>query len=514
MTFLATHEILRDPRHSSNTSATLAVADLNLRNKSDREYLEAAVLWSRVAAARAWKHFDRLGAIHYPLTRAARIAGAATLYAAGVDDTNNVTGPLDRSDPNGARAIDVVSGIYSRTGGLRGLIERYFLQQKVPADSHLIRVKEGSSYDGYMFISPDELRTPADGDPGSVNEYRWITRPAVQGIAGLDRRIARSDYLGRVYSPSPRFIDTPDSPLFVLDGDCDLLHRMNVMLRALYRSRVSLNGLLFLPQSLQQLAVGEIVETGSTQLTKRLAEIEKQNMEISEDGDAVDTGHIILSGPDDAGAKILEIILGSEAKETDLKLRQEITDRILFALDINTRATTGDSQNHFQAWSDNADEVRLAVKPDLEAMCWSLTRLILRPELLAADIPAEQVNRIVVWYDLSAASVRINRQEDSRQLADRGGLALRAARRESGFEETDAPSEVEQINQFGFKHGNAYMATWKNTETSDPDWDWDKALPKAAGRPASKDGDPAESEPGQGDPGSPSDPDAKKPPKA
>jgi len=49
------------------------------------------------------------------------------------------------------------------------------------------------------------------------------------------------------------------------------------------------------------------------------------------------------------------------------------------------------------------------------------------------------------------------------------------------------------------------MALWKNPETNDPDWDWTKALPKAAGRPAIGTGDEAPSEPGEGDPGSPDD---------
>jgi hypothetical protein len=492
-------------RPGSNTpTSTFAAVELNLRNKEDQTYLADAITHSRTMAVKAWKHYERLGVVRYPLHRAARIAGAATLYATVLDDENTPTGPITRTGVN-AIAADIVGGIYSRFGGVRGLIERYFLHQKVPADSHLIRLKESGGYDGYMFLSPDELQTPQDAIPGTngAPAYRWIMSPrGATGGGGVERTIARKDYLGRVWSPSARFINWPESPLYTLDADCDLFYRMMVVLRAQYRSRAIIGNALFLPASLNQLAQGEVTATGSTELVNKWAEIERRNAELSEDGDAVDVAHIIVSGADEAGEKIREITFGRETLETDLKLRAELFDRIMFALDINTRATTGESQNHFSAWSDNADELRLAVKPDVEAMCWAFTRLILRPQLMAADVDPNLVNRLAVWYDLSEASVKINRQEDSRQLVDRGGLALRSARKVGGFEETDAPTEEEYIRQFGYMAKNPFAAFWKLSATDDPDWDWDMVMPKPPGKPLQGQGDPAESD-GGGDPGSP-----------
>jgi hypothetical protein len=505
MALPATIEFDRPGGYSDKPVTTLAAVELNLRNKEDQQYLADALLHARTRAVTAWKHFERLGVVRYPLHRAARIAGAATLHCTRLDEDNTPTGPVGRSGTTNALASDIVGGIYSRLGGVRGLIERYFLHQKVPADSHLIRVNEGRGYDGYMFLSPDELQTPQDAIPGTNGApgLRWIMSPrGATGGGGVERTIARQDYLGRVWSPSARFVNLPDSPLFTLDGDCDLFYRMNIVLRAQYRSRAIVGNALFLPSSLNQLAQGEVTATGSTELVQRWAEIERRNAELSEEGDAVDVAHIIVSGSDDAGEKIREITFGRETLETDLKLRAELFDRIMFALDINTRATTGESQNHFSAWSDNADELRLAVKPDVEAMCWAFTRLILRPQLLNAGVDPAEVNQLVVWYDLSEASIKINRQEDSRQLVDRGGLALRTARKVGGFEETDAPTEEEYVRQLGFMMKNPYLATY-GLAIADK-IDMEQAMPKPPGKPAEGKGDPPESD-GGGDPGSPDD---------
>lgn len=489
--------------NSNKGVSTLAAVDLNLRNKADQQYLTDALLHSRTMAAKAWQHYKRLGVVRYPLNRAARIAGAATLHCTRLDEDNNPTGPIGRRGTTEAIATDIVAGIYSRLGGVRGLIERYFLHQKVPADSHLIRVKENGGYDGYMFLSPSELQIPEDAIPGTngATGLKWVMSPrGATGGGGVERPIARRDYLGRVWSPSAEYINLPDSPLYTLDGDCDLFYRMNLVLRAQYRSRALIGNALFLPASLNQLAQGEVTATGSTELVARWAEIERRNAELSEEGDAIDVAHIIVSGTDDAGEKIREITFGRETLETDLKLRAELFDRIMFALDINTRASTGDSQNHFSAWSDNADELRLAVKPDVEAMCWAFTRLILWPQLKDAGVEPAEIMRLAVGYDISEASVKINRQEDSRQLIDRGGLALRTGRKVGGFEETDAPTEEEYVRQLGFITKNPYLATF-GLDIAD-EIDWDMAMPKPPGKPLQGQGDPAESD-GGGDPGSP-----------
>jgi hypothetical protein len=494
---------------NNGVATTLAAVQLNLRNKPDQEYLLETLLGSKISGRRAWRHYDRLGTVRYPLNRAMRLAGAAKLHAVLLDDEGKIAGPIKRGQGLD-EAIDVVNGIYSPVGGVRGLIERYFIHMKVPADSHLIRVVEGKTQDGYMFLSPDELTTDASAEPisiasgGKLGNLTWVTRPGGPSRPVRSRSVARKDYLGRMWMPSAHWLDMPDPVLSTLDADCDLLLRMQTMLRAQMRSRASTSGFLFFPQSLRNLAAGERTASGPQELTEAVNEILSTNIQSSEEGDAADVSHIVISGPDDAGEKIREIVLGQETKETDLKLRKELFDNIMFALDINTRASKGDSETRYQNWNDTSDELRLAVIPDIEAMCWGLTRLVLRKELVEQGrLTPEQINRVAVSYDLSEASVRINQEETANQLYDRGELSGTVNRRVAGFNDDDKPDDDEYIRMFGYTTKNPYLAFF-GMKLPD-DFDWEKAMMKPDGAPADSSAGPPNATPGAGNPGSPSD---------
>ena len=489
---------------NSGVDTSFAAVELNLRNKADKEYLADVLMYSKTQSARAWKHYDRLGVVRYPLNRAARIAGAANLYAALVDDEGNIVGPIKRGDGLD-QAIDVVRTMYSRTAGVRGLIERYFLLMKVPADAHLIRVRIGNDADGYMFLSPDELNNGVESwetDTG-LGDLSWVTAPSNAARTGRQRKIARGDYMGRAWMPSPRFLDLPDSPLFTLDADCDLLYRMQIVLRAQMRSRAVMSGILYFPDTLSALASGKIKTSARDQVLDKFNEILSRNVELAEEGDAADIIHILMQGKEDAGDKIKEIVLGRETSETDLALRAELFERIMFTLDINVQRTEGRNQNHWQSWNDSADELPSGGHPRHRSDVLGVDPPRPVERLKAAKIPDEQIVHTVVWYDLSPASVRINRQEDARQLSDRLGVDLATVRRISGFEEGDAPTETEYVQQLGVLVKNPYLATFGMDVAND--LDWDLAMPKPVGRPQNSPADDAPSEPGEGDPGSPDD---------
>lgn len=504
------------PREAGfSRDVTLAATEVNLRNPGDQRYLSEALMYSKIGALRAWKHYERLGVIRYPLNRAARIAGSATLHAVDLDESGNVVGPveLNATDEKSKIAVEEAAAIYSRFGGVRGLIERYFLLMKVPADSWLIRVKEGSAYDGYMFLSSSEMANSTDGyDPNpGIGDLKWVTAPGGHNWPTRERNIARKDVLGRVWTPSPRFIDLPDSPLYTLADDCDLLYRLNIVLRAQMRSRAIMSGIAFFPDTLSQMATtnkdGVVTKD---QMIKKLREIWKSNTELAENGDAADIAHILLMGPGDAGEQIKEIVFGRETQDGDMRLRAELTENILFTLDIHQKQTKGESDTLRGAWTASSEELRLAVIPDIEAMCWALTRIAYRKRLIGRGFTAAEANRKAIWYDLSRAAIRISRQEDTRQLTDRLGANLKALRKVSGLEETDAPTEEEYVRQLGVLTKDPYLATFGMDIADTIDWDM---VGKPPGKPQDSQGDDPDFGPGTKDPGNPdqTDPDAEQP---
>jgi hypothetical protein len=69
------------------------------------------------------------------------------------------------------------------------------------------------------------------------------------------------------------------------------------------------------------------------------------------------------------------------------------------------------------------------------------------PLLQAENV--EDWHRWLVWYDTAGLRVRTNRSETALQAYDRGVISAEALRRETGFEESDAPTEEERNARAG-----------------------------------------------------------------
>ena len=491
----------------------LAARPMNLRNKRDSAQLDNILMLDRINSTQSWRHFKRIGEVHFALTRAAKIAGYTKIFPVRY----NPAGSVVETEIESGREVDIVQGIYSNVGGLRGLIERYFIQQKVPAESHLIRIMDGENPDGYQFLSSRELSTPRDGSRSGLDianaaktgGLTWTSQPQItNGVNAFENAVAAKNYLGRLWTPSPDYMDVPESPLSALDTQCQLLDDMTQVMAATLKSRFALGGMIFFPNSIRDVLANQKTKTGKNKTALDVIyEIMKANVEVSDQSSTVTP--LLLMGDDEAGEKIKVITLDREILEADLRLRAELIDRILFGLDIIPSATTsGEDVNHFGAWQASADELRLAVIPDIEALMWAFNRLILHPALLEAKVEPDVVRRTGIWYDLSSAAVRANRQADAKNMREQGLLSDLATLQAGGWSEKDLLVGVEYIRWFGRWVKDPYLGTFDMPEAEDIDWS--KVSTKSGGR--NPDGTPAlPAGPGVGDPGSPDDEDTDRP---
>jgi hypothetical protein len=500
---IETTTITRDEERSS----VLAGEPLNLRNKRDRSKLTNALMRDRILGQSAWNHYERLGEVHFALGRAARIAGYTKLHAVRYSDDRSV---IESTVDNGP-APDIVRSIYSRTGGLRGLMERYFVHMKVPAESHLIRDYDGEGNgktpDGYQFVSSKELDDKTDPLSGLQLERRgresglkWVTMPGVGGVPAFEKNVAQADYLGRVWAPSGQYIDVPESPLNALDTQCTLLDEMTQSMRATMRSRFATAGFLYFSDKIANALGGKHKKAPNDNIIDIIYKIMKENTEASQD--AMSVIPILMMGSAEVGKVMEHITIDRSILETDLKLRAELIDRILFGLDINVQATKGNTDvNHFGAWASSADELRLAVIPDVEAACWVFNRFILFPQLRETKMDTADIMRLGIWYDLSEAAVKVNREEAARQLHDRGGLNTVKLAESAGYTAADVIEGVEYIRWLGVKFKDTYLATFGMPEQID--LDFTMISPNVGGRPEENPGDEPLEGPGVGNPGSP-----------
>lgn len=456
---------------------------------------------SRWKGSDPWNWYDKIGEVHYALSRAARIAGYTRLFPEFYGDNGewaeNDTGP----------AGDIIAEIYSPYGGVRGLCGAYFTLTKVPAEMVLIRYRDDQGYDGYHLISPDSV------DAGSLDQLapdgaarlKYVTaRYGADGTNNMIREVAPQDVLGRVWTPSWRFPDEADSGLAAMSEECEELYLLTKSTMAKLRSRFALAGLLFVPQSMQQLQIQgrqgvEMAKNGLEYLITAMT----TNVDNWDDAEAILP--ILMSGPGEAGEQIKHILLDREVWQTDIEQRRELIDRIYAGLDIQQQATKGVGEStHWSAWAVSDDELRLVAKPDMENMCWALTRLILQDRLMnEANMTPAQAARWRIGFEMNEAASKTNLQEDGRQLNDRGWLKGDVLADVSGFDPiAHKMTANEYIRWTGRQTKNPFLMLFDGDVLSDEDWDEVERFGGKKG-PAGAVGTDPKSGPGVGDPGSP-----------
>jgi len=486
------------------TAATL----VDLNNRDDQRYTRSTVAHSKSMGARPWDWFTKIGEVHYGISRSARVAGYAQLQCVELDDRGRIVKEID----SGLEA-ELVASIASPYGGVRGLIDRFYTLMKVPGDSWLLELTDSDGdIEGYHFASADELDVTSFSAfrPGA-GRLRLITLPATSGSPDgqrFVRELSPQNMLGRVWSPSRRYVDLPDSSLIALDSECEALHLLTETIKAKLKSRFALAGMFFIPDNVSTARIrGHSGQTGAQFTDDTLNYIvASMTRNVRNHGEASAYIPILLRGPGEAGKQIEHITVDREVFETDLALRAELIERIFQGLDVNQDTSKGSKeQSHWASWSASEDERRVAVQPDLETMCWALTRLILHRKLQAVDMPPEQILRRAVWFDMSKASVRANQQEDARQARDRGLISEEATRRMSGIEEKDQISEPERIRWIGHQVKNPMLMAYGLKEADKIDWDKVAKFPTKTGPAPNSPADTPEAGPGEGDPGSPDD---------
>lgn len=478
-----------------------AAVEIDLAKKADQGYAKATSARSRRSSIRSWNWYDNIGEVHYAISRSARIAGYADLRCVIYDAKGGIEDVVD----DGPLA-EFVRGIASPFGGTRGLIERFYTLMKIPADSYLIEVVDDEGdLEGYHFMSPDEM------DLDSFSRWRrgpdiirWITVPTSDGEHGnsYSRNVQPEHMLGRVWTPSKRYVDETDAALVALDSECESLYKLTQTIKAKLTSRFALAGIFFVPNGISTARVSKNQENVAGQKVddtlNYLIAAMTRNVKNWEDATAMMP--ILLRGNADDGEKLRHIVLDREVFETDLRLRAELIHRILQGLDQNQDTTTGTSdQSHFSAWAASDEERRVAVQPDIETMCWALTRLVLHRHMLdTGDYSVEEIMRHGISFELSRAATRSNQQEDARQLRDRGLLGEDASLELSGIDPKAKMSGDELIRWVGQQTKNPKLMLHGIPEADDLDWEEIINAPVPPGPVADSPADDPEAGPGGG----------------
>jgi len=450
------------------------VASTSITSPADLKRLKRI---NRVGDAEAWKWYGRIGEVHFGLASAAREASRVSLQAV------RWTGPKSFRAAGGLPR-DLIGALQSRNGGQAHLISSFFLNRKVTGDGFLLGYPQAPASEDMWFdyLSTDELDNTSVANQGAREDtkVRRKTSALQANTTGMGNgRDEFEEYplsqviLSRIWTPHPRYSEDADGPLKALHLICEELDILTMSLKAKITSRLAMAGILYLAHNLQ-IALPEAPSTSA----ERFADdplvdylMRTMTQAIMSPDEPTATIPIIIRGPQGELDNMLRLIsMEREVFATDISQREELIKRILAGLDFRPENVEGFSEsNHWSAWSTQDVHLKIDVAPDIEALCWAVTKDYLWPQLRAAveagDLSAgrwtePEIRRHWCWYDMTNLTVRPNQANEFQSLWDRAEISGDALREATGATKEQAPDDNERVRIFGMKHGFARLAVW------------------------------------------------------
>ncbi|MFB7496078.1 hypothetical protein ACFC09_15525 [Streptomyces sp. NPDC056161] len=382
---------------------------------------------------RAWAFYDTTPEVRFAAQWVSGAMNAATLYAGRRADDGKTIEPVPDNHP----AAQIVAQIAGGPEGQAQLLSAMGPHLVVPGEGWIVvRPQEDGGQDWHV-LSVQELRPQGktlvaeiDGEPVEIP-------PADPDATTQDDSFPVAI---RVWQAHPRRRLEADSPVRASLGLLEELHLLNAAVSAIARSRLTGRGVLLVPKGTKfpSTPVQGDAEDDLIEVFMEVAETAYREPES-----AAATVPIILEVPAEAIGAIKRLTFESDFDELALKLRDEAIRRFATGLDVPAEILLGlGDSNHWSAWAMQEEAVTLGVEPRLNTVAHALTTQWLRPLLQATD-PAE-AERCVVVADTSGLRVRANRSATALEVYKAGAISAEALRRETGFDEADAPTAEEQ----------------------------------------------------------------------
>lgn len=285
---------------------------------------------------------------------------------------------------------------------------------------------------GEWQLARDEvwLRLP---EHPKLDEQGWVQFPASRVV------------MVRVYDPDPADGTRATSPFEAALAPLEELDGLDARVQADIQSRLAGAGLYELPESAtmpqpqQSEAIGHNPTNGNPLVSGILAAAKTA---IKKPKSASAVVPIFYTVADEAAGKGRHITFSTPFDAQVPVLRQDARKRLSSILDIPGEVIQGiEDLNHWSAWQTDSSAIKSHIGPLLTLICTTLTRKVLWPALKAAGQSPEEFRKLVIWWDASEITLRPDRTKEALDAHKQKIISDKAARRELGFGEEDAPDE-------------------------------------------------------------------------
>lgn len=414
--------------HTGRTALTAAVRSLDT-------YESQALTITPIEQQReAWTYFKAVGECYYgvgvwlanAISRCRLVLAERVL---GTDEPTPITeGPL----------AQLVSRLGGGADGQATMLKRMAVQISVPGESFLATVE-------------DPLTGGWRQKAYSNTELRIVGRNPLRYQVWEQRaewtQLPDETLVSRVWWPDDELEWLASSPVMAALPILREIDMYNRYIMAHLISRAASNGMLMIPNEATFPGNPNFKDAPDPLIAEMLDAMSKSLKSPGSAGSAVP---FTVRFPGAWIEKVRHLPFATELGQKVLDDRDKSLHRLATVLNMPLEAMEGmGDTSHWNAWQISEDAVKLHVVPPLEVICNGLTETFLRPVATAAGelLRGPNGGDLIIWYDASALYQQPDRSAEAKELYDRLAISAEALRRESGFDEEDAPSDDEIKNQ-------------------------------------------------------------------
>lgn len=381
----------------------------------------------------AWEYYDTLGEFRYAADWESNMLSRVRFYAAKLEPGADEPVRVDAGT-----AVDLMTTFAGGVAGQAQIMAGLGTQLAVPGEGYLI-VENTNGVEQWSVRSIDEVRA-ARGHYEVIDENSPRTganwRPlATESMAPI-----------RVWRPNKRYHHLADSPARAARSTMRELELVNRHIIAQYLSRLASAGVWLVPDEITFPVREEFADAPDPFMAEW---IEIASEAIRTPGTAAGVVPLPIKVPAEFVDKIKHLDFTLKIDEKIIEKRDSAIKRLASQLNVPPEVLLGMGDlNHWNAWAVDETSLKVNVAPDAELIAHALTIGYLQPRLKASQV--EDWANWVVWYDMSELTLRPDRSDDAIQLYDRLEINGAALRRETGFDESDKPSD-DELKEQGLK---------------------------------------------------------------
>lgn len=368
----------------------------------------------------AWGFYDTVGEYRYACDWVGNMISKATLYVA--KDGVRVEG----SSPG----VDYMYSLFGGPESQGQMLREIGIHLTVAGENYVIGVSK-DDVETWRVIAATELTVRAGTYYASSKAIESDTPPFVM----------------RLWRPHPRKYKEANAPSRAVLSILAELDALTKRIFAEIDSRLAGAGVLLLPSEMtlpvQQTAtaVDGVVQPTATVADVFRADLQEAMMTAIGDREAASAMvPIVATVPGEHVGNIKHLTFWSSLDEKSIDLRTEAIRRLALGLDMPPEVLTGVADtNHWNAWQVEEAAIKAHAEPLLALICESFTEGYLRPLLVQDGMDPVDAEAYTVVADTSMLRLRPNRSKEAFELYDRMQLDGAALRRETGFDEDDAP---------------------------------------------------------------------------